>query len=490
MIYFKKIKMIKAGKLFLMLFILLFSFCKGQQQKNILIDSIKLSNLTDSNFDNHFVSRGFVNFRYAAKKTTPVIVHIQSTIPYKLQQKDEDFFGGLFLEKIFPDDKIDSYFDVVSASGVLLSDDGYIVTTNHLIDHSVRLKVTLNNQRSYNAKIIGSDPLTDLALIKIDAFDLPFIELGNSDSVEVGDFVLAVGNPFNLTSTVTAGMISAKAKNINILKKQGAIESYLQTNAVLNRGNSGGALVDVDGKLIGVNTAIANPFGIYAGYSFAVPVNMVKKVVNDLQLYRKVIRGYLGAFISDLNDDLINELNLKNTTGVYVDSLVNDGAAIIAGIKNEDIITGIDNHEIESTNQLKEILSTYSPGDKIKLIYFRKGIPNRINVILKAKEEKQTALLSNDQILKKLGIGIEDISKSEKEKLKIAGGLKVTDINLGLVDEYTNMKKGFIITSINAIEIKNSESLFKAMDGKFGKIIFGGVYLDDEGVYYYGINVQ
>ena len=490
MIYFKKIKMIKAGKLFLMLFILLFSFCNGQQQKNILIDSVQLSNLINNNLDNHFVSHSLMNFRYAAKKTAPVIVHIQSTVPYKLQLNDDDFLGNLFLDKIFPNDKLDTYFDVVSASGILLSADGYIVTANHVIDHSVRLNVTLNNKRSYNAKIIGTDPLTDLALIKINAFNLPFIEWGNSDSVEVGDFVLAVGNPLNLTSTVTAGMISAKANNINILKKQGAIESYLQIDAVLNRGNNGAALVDIDGKLIGINTAIANPAGIYAGFSFAVPVNMVKKVVNDLRLYRKVIRGYLGVFISDLDDYLINELNLKNTTGVYIDSLVKDGAAMMAGIKKEDIITRIDNHEIESSAQLKEILSGHSPGDKINIIYFRNGIPSRINVILKAKEEKQTAILSNNQILKKLGIVIEDISKSEKEKLNIEGGLKVTEINWGLVDEYTNMKKGFVITSINEVEIKNSESFFKAIDHNFEKIILGGVYPDDEGVYYYGISVQ
>ena len=252
-----------------------------------------------------------------------------------------------------------------------------------MVENADSLEIILYDKRSYKAEIIGKDPLTDLALLKIAESKLPFIHFGNSDSVEVGDMVLAVGNTFNLESKVTAGIVSAKARNINILQTEGAIESYIQTDATVNRGNSGGALVDVNGKLIGINAAIATPTGTYAGYSFAVPVGIVLKVFDDLLNYKKVLRGFLGIIISDMDGNKAKALGIETSNGVYIDSLQPNGAAIEAGLQKKDVIIKIDQYDIDASPKLREIVARHRPGEKISLTFIRNKKIMTLTVTLK-----------------------------------------------------------------------------------------------------------
>ena len=315
-----------------------------------------------------------LDFRPAARKVTPAVVHIQSTIepqegerqnPYRnIPPQLRDFFN-------LPNDRPMPRRG--AGSGVIISSDGYIVTNNHVIDNADIVTIVLNDNRSYQADVIGSDPTTDLALVKIDEIDLPFVEFGNMEDVEVGEWVLAVGNPFNLSSTVTAGIVSATGRSINILREQAAVESFIQTDAAINPGNSGGALVNTQGKLIGINTAIASPTGSYSGYGFAVPVDLTKKVVNDLLNYGTVQRGYLGVLVRNIDAQLAEEENLDITRGVYVDSLIANSAAQDAGIRAGDVIVKIDDYAINASPQLISLIAQRRPGDEITLTVIRNG---------------------------------------------------------------------------------------------------------------------
>jgi serine protease Do len=320
---------------------------------------------------------GVFNFRTAAKRATPCVVHVKGVFPV-MRAPDfpdvfRDFFGDDFWDRHFKPQYERKETIVGSASGVIISEDGYVVTNNHVVRNAKQLEVVLYNNKSYSAKLIGADPSTDLALLKFEGKGLQFIEFGNSDSAEVGDLVLAVGNPFNLSSTVTAGIISAKARNINILDEFAAIESYIQTDAAVNRGNSGGALVDINGRLIGINSAIATPTGSYAGYSFAIPVEMVKKVIGDLRKFGKVNRGVLGVVISDNDGDRAEKLGTAIATGVVVDSVAVNSAAAKAGIIMSDLIIAADGRTIKNASHLREILSRKKPGEKFNITLIRKG---------------------------------------------------------------------------------------------------------------------
>lgn len=324
-----------------------------------------------------------MDFRPAARKVTPAVVHIQSTMgtregerqnPYRnIPPQFRDFFN-------IPDGSTPRRG---AGSGVIISSDGYIVTNNHVIDNADIVTIVLNDNRSYQAEVIGSDPTTDLALVKIDESDLPFVEFGNMDEVEVGEWVLAVGNPFNLSSTVTAGIVSATGRSINILREQAAVESFIQTDAAINPGNSGGALVNTQGKLIGINTAIASPTGSYSGYGFAVPVDLTKKVVNDLLNYGTVQRGYLGVLIRNIDAQLAEEENLDITRGVYIDSLIANSAAQDAGIRAGDVIVKIDDYAINASPQLISLIAQRRPGDEITLTVVRNGERRNYKAILR-----------------------------------------------------------------------------------------------------------
>ena len=432
-----------------------------------------------------------LDFTSAAREAMPGVVHIRSTMreeeqgrEYQIPEPFRDFFDDEFFKQR-PGRPARA-----AGSGVIIAEDGYIVTNNHVVENAGKIEITLSDNRSYEATVVGTDPTTDLALIKIDEEDLDFIEFGNSDEVEVGNWVLAVGNPFNLASTVTAGIVSAKARNINILRERSAIESFIQTDAAVNRGNSGGALVDINGKLIGINTAIATPTGTYAGYAFAVPVDIVKKIVDDLLNYGIVQRGYLGVYIRDMNAQLADELDLDVTQGVYVDSIIPNSAAEKANIKKEDIIVNIEDKEIASVPELQEIIGRHRPGDEVDITVIRNGQQKKFVAELQNQQgstsvvEKKTGQLMSD-----LGIEMEDLTEEEKSEYSIIGGVKVTKILPGQINKRTDMREGFIITKIDDRPVASVDRFVEILENKSGGVLVEGFYPGVEGTFYYAFGL-
>lgn len=310
-----------------------------------------------------------VDFTNTAAKTIDAVVHIKCDIT-KLTPMYQSFFG-MIINQGMQRQTYEAY-----GSGVIITDDGYIVTNNHVVQDASAIRVTLNDKRVLSAKLIGTDPATDLAVIKIEASGLNWIPFGNSESVRVGQPVLAIGNPFNLTSTVTAGIISAKARNVDIIKnnsQESTIESFLQTDAAVNSGNSGGALVNVDGELIGINTAIASGNGYYTGYSFAIPSNIARKVSGDLRQYGVVQRGYLGVNVAEMDQDLVRSKGIKELKGIYLGRIIPDCAAERAGLQVGDIILKVNDVEINSYAEMMEEVGYFYPGDKVRITFLRDG---------------------------------------------------------------------------------------------------------------------
>ena len=369
-----------------------------------------------------------------------------------------------------------------SGSGVIITDDGYIVTNNHVVENAEKVEVTTNDNRTFEAKVIGTDPSTDLAVIKVNQKDMPFLVYGNSDNVKVGEWVLAVGNPFNLTSTVTAGIISAKARNINILPDQYKIESFLQTDAAVNPGNSGGALVNTKGELVGINSAIASTTGSYTGYSFAIPVNLVKKVVDDLVEYGNVQRGFIGVSIRDIDNKLMEEKGIKQTQGVYVESLSEGGAAKAAGIQSGDIILKVGEIDISTTPQLQEQVGRFRPGDKINITLNRNGIEKVVAVVLR-NVDGETSIVKNDQSLNFLGATFDNMTKDERSKLGLQGGVKISKLLAGKLRS-AGIKEGFIITSVDKKPILKTDDLENALRNKQGGVLIEGMYPNGLRAYY------
>ena len=342
-------------------------------------------------------SRQYVDLTDAAEQSVHAVVHIKTQFLYQTSVW-EDFFGDSFWSDFFGNSfPGTTQHEVLGAgSGVIISPDGYIVTNNHVVEDAKEVTVTLNDRREFKATVVGTDPQTDLALIKIETDGLPVLEFGNSDNVRIGEWVLAVGNPFNLTSTVTAGIVSAKARNLNILGENTSIESFIQTDAAVNQGNSGGALVSADGKLIGINSAIASGNGYYTGYSFAIPSNIARKVVGDLRQYGSVQRAYVGVAVVEIDNALAEELNLPEVKGLLVRQVTADGAAERAGIRVDDIILALDGREINSVSELKEIVAQHSPGDNMSITIFRNGQKQKINLTLLNNVGNTNVLYGND----------------------------------------------------------------------------------------------
>lgn len=315
------------------------------------------------------------DFSAASEKAMPAVVNVTAITRYEARTRREKAYMELFGR---PE------ANKGTGSGVIISNKGYIVTNNHVIEGATEVEVTLYDQRKYKAKVIGTDPSTDLAVLKVEASSLPTVEMANSDEAKIGEWVLALGNPFELNFTVTAGIISAKGRNINILgNRQRSIESFIQTDAAVNPGNSGGALVNAKGQLIGINTAIATPTGTYAGYSFAVPINLVKKVVSDLMEYGEVRRGYLGVIIQEVNSDFAKSRDLAVTQGVYVSELMEGGAAAAAGIKEGDVILKVNNIPTKSVAALQEQIGSRNPGDEVVVLVQRDQTKKNIRLQLK-----------------------------------------------------------------------------------------------------------
>lgn len=445
-----------------------------------------------------------LEFTDVAKKVMPAVVHIKSTQMQNLQNNRyrnypdpfRDFFDDDIFRHFFgPEFRFESpqrgpQMRVGSGSGVIINSDGYIVTNNHVIENADDIEVTLDDNRVFKAKLVGTDPSTDLALLQIRASDLPYLSFVNSDDVEVGEWVLAVGNPFNLNSTVTAGIISAKGRNINILQDRSAIESFIQTDAAINPGNSGGALVNLQGGLIGINTAIASPTGAYAGYGFAVPSNIVSKVVEDLLKYGMVQRGYLGIVIRNVDGNLAKEKDLHVTSGVYVDSIAANSAAGAAEIKAGDVIKEIDGVTVKNSAGLLEIVGRHRPGDKVNLKIDRKGKEIDFVVTLRNEYGKEKITEKDSQeILEILGVELEEIDKKDAKKLNIDGGLQIIQLYDGKLKQSTSVEAGFIITKVDGRKVKTIEDFVTYLENRKGGVMLEGIYEDFPGTYYYAFGL-
>ncbi|MCC5928976.1 MAG: Do family serine endopeptidase [Cyclobacteriaceae bacterium] len=435
-----------------------------------------------------FVVPEGLNFVYAAEMTTPGVVHIKSTLKSSapegysgrnpFEDMLRDFFGDVPRDRRGGSRPSRSF-----GSGVIITPDGYIVTNNHVIENADEMEVTLNDNRTYKAKLIGNDPNTDLALIKIDEKDLQFIRFGDSDVVKVGEWVLAVGNPFDLTSTVTAGIVSAKARNINIIRgREYGIESFIQTDAAVNPGNSGGALVNLKGQLIGINTAIATPTGSYAGYSFAVPVSIVKKVVEDLKEFGVVQRALLGVGIANVNDPRLKEREIKELQGVYVMSVNPESAADKAGIKEGDIITEVNNIRVNTVAELQDQIARYRPGDKVSVNYRRGGKDKKVDIVLKNMMNEVKVVQRNESIAIEGGT-FANLTDDEKKKYKLDGGVKLEELGDGKWKN-AGIRKGYIITSIDKAPVENVNDLVTILRNKSGGVLIAGIYPDGEEAYY------
>ena len=427
-----------------------------------------------------------MNFEYAAEQATPGVVHIKSTIGassegYAYQNPIEEYFRDFFGEGAEP--RYRAQPQKASGSGVIISADGYIATNNHVVANASEIVVTLYDNREYVAKLVGTAPTTDIALIKVDADDLPFMKLGNSDVVKVGQWVLAVGNPFDLTSTVTAGIVSAKSRNINILSDQRGmqVEAFIQTDAAVNPGNSGGALVNLKGELIGINTAIATPTGTYAGYSFAVPVSLVKKVVNDLREYGVVQRALLGVRIRDIDAHFAEEQGFKALQGVYISDVNASSSAEEAGLESGDIITHIDGVEVNTVAQLQEQIARNRPGDRVKITYTRGGNEKTVSATLK-NALGNTKVVKKDEGMEIDGATFVEVTPEELSRFEIQGGVKIDKIKS---DKWrkAGLKEGFIITSINKRSISSVDQLLQAMQNVNGRFLLEGIYPDGRQAY-------
>ncbi len=430
-------------------------------QSDIVINNDGVPNSKNANFSwsNAVPAEDFV---FASESSLNSVVHVTTKLETTTFRRDifSEFFygpgsGGRELKQ----------YGEGSGSGVIVTNNGYIVTNNHVIQNATEIQVTLNDNRKYTAEVVGTDPSTDIAVLKINETGLSSLPLGNSDNINVGEWVLAVGNPFNLTSTVTAGIISAKARNLNLISQGGKdnivpIESFIQTDAAVNPGNSGGALVNTKGQLIGINTAIASETGSYSGYSFAVPVNLVKKVMTDLIDYGVVQRGYLGVQIADITQEMKEEFSLKNLKGVYVAGIVSNGSAQKAGIKKGDVILKIGTKTINSTASLQEEIGKRRPGDKLSVTVRNSAGSLVIKKLVLRNRNGQTSLISKSSNEKNIAMGatFRSLSSIEKKELNITSGVKVKSLTAGKLKS-KGLREGMIITKINNDRIQSVEQL-------------------------------
>lgn len=421
------------------------------------------------------------DFTGAAEHSVNAVVHVTTEAEVQRRDPFTDFFWGYR--------QMPPQIQKGAGSGVIISEDGYIVTNNHVVEGADRIQVHLNDKRQFEAQVVGRDPSTDIALIKVDAKDLPTLAYANSDEVRVGQWVLAVGNPMNLTSTVTAGIVSAKARNINILQYDPTrdvipIESFIQTDAAVNPGNSGGALVNASGDLIGINSAIASTTGAYTGYSFAVPANIVRKVAADLMEFGSVQRAYIGISIQDVDPTLAKEAGLDRPQGVFVKGLSEGGAAEEAGIEQGDVITKVGNIDVATVPELQEQVGKFRPGDHVTVTVLRKGQEKVMDVVLRGREGNVTvARASATASSSVLGAEMAPASADDLRSLKIDGGVKVLTINGGKFRS-SGIREGFIITRIDQSPVREPRDVLRALENKQGGVLIEGIYPNGMRAYY------
>mgnify|MGYP000737151251 CR=1 FL=1 len=418
---------------------------------------------------------------FAAEKSVHAVVHI-ATQSVRTGQWSS---GNPFLDEFFGFRNQQPQVRQGSGSGVILSSDGYIVTNNHVVEDAQKIKVILNDKREFDARLVGTDPSTDLALLKIDQEDLPYLTYGNSENLQLGEWVLAVGNPFTIGTTVTAGIISARARNIGINQDTYSIESYIQTDAAVNPGNSGGALVNQQGNLVGINAAIASRTGSYVGYSFAIPVSIVKKVVEDLKEYGEVQRALLGVNISDVTAESAEELNLDRVEGVHVKAVTENGAAKEAGIKTDDVIISVDGEQVKTSAELQERISQYRPGDDVDVVVMRNNEKKQFTVTLRNKHGDTQIVRDNITVL---GAEFESVDDNVKRELNIDYGIIIKDLNKGKLRD-AGLEEGFIITNVNKKPIYDVNDFKREIGNARGGILVEGVYPNGESAYYvFGLN--
>ncbi len=463
--------------------IAVFLFNYFQQPKTIFVNRADGAAMyanydgTDLNYSNvqrTFLSSAPTDFIAAAEKVTSAVVNIRA-----MEQSAYGWWGS-------------NSHGASSGSGVIISNDGYIVTNNHVIEDGNKYQVTMNDHREYEAKLIATDPFTDIALLKIDAKNLPTIVFGNSDSLRVGEWVLAVGNPFNLESTVTAGIVSAKGRSIDILEGEYTIESFIQTDAAVNPGNSGGALVNTNGELVGINTAIITRSGKYEGYSFAIPATLVQKIIRDLRDYGEVKRGLLGVKIGPVDGRIAQELKLPAVEGVYISSVTPGGGAEEAGLKSDDVIVGINGMRIRSIPELQEQVGRMHPGALIKLEYIRSGKRSVIDVTLKDKDMASKIVVKSDDntVLGAMGFSLRELTTDERRKLRVSG-VYVESIKVGSIIEKTEMDPGYIITKVGEVKVGSIQEVVNELKKKRGSEVYlEGFYENYPGEYYYTFMVK
>ena len=445
-------------------------------------------------YDNVATGADPIDFTRAANAAVPAVVHIKTKIPAKKVSKNLPRSRG---NSGSMDDWFEQFFDMgprvqpeqrASGSGVIISDDGYIVTNNHVVSDggdgvADEITVTLNNKKTFKAKVIGKDPGTDIAVLKIDATNLPYMVYGNSDNVKLAQWVLAVGYPLTLETTVTAGIVSAKGRAIGINSRQSntPIESFIQTDAAVNQGNSGGALISTDGQLIGINSAILAPSGTYAGYSFAIPINLVKKIVNDLIKFGEVKRPYLGISVAEEKFDAGD--------GAHIGMVAPDGAAAEIGLKKGDIVTKINDVNINSWTELQGTVASYNAGDKVKITYLRNGKEQSGSATLKSKVGSYEEVAKAD-INAKMGAELESLSAAKAKEYGVTGGVVVKSIlSKDSPIGRTRIQEGFVITSVNGADIANLEQLSRTLARTSGSVRLEGIYPGYDGTYTYPLNI-
>lgn len=433
-----------------------------------------------------------IDFTKAAGTAVPAVVHIKTKIPAKRISNDLGRNNGNDMDDLF-----ERFFNFgpqvrpeqrASGSGVIISEDGYIVTNNHVVSDggagvADEITVTLSNKKVYKAKVIGRDPSSDIAVLKIDGTKLPYLLYGNSDNIKLGQWVLAVGYPLTLETTVTAGIVSAKGRSIGINQRQSQtpIESFIQTDAAVNQGNSGGALITTEGQLVGINSAILAPNGTYAGYSFAIPVNLVKKIVNDLIKFGDVKRPYLGISAETTK--------IEAGDGAHIGAVAKDGAAANIGLKKGDIVTGINDISINSWTELQATISSYNAGDKVKITYKRDGKDYSTNATLSTKTGTYDEIASSG-VGAALGADLENWDKKKAQEHDVEGGVVVKNIKKDSPLGRTRMQDGFIILSVNGKEVTTVQTLGRLLASLEGTVQVEGIYPGNDGIYRYPLSLE
>lgn len=411
---------------------------------------------------NTFVPEGLVDFTDIAGKIVHAVVHVKTET---VQQS----MGRNPIMEYFYGDSYNSERTVRGfGSGVLISSDGYIVTNNHVIEDADDVEVTLNDKRTFAASVVGRDPSTDIALLKIEAKGMPYVGYGDSDDLMLGEWVLAIGNPFNLTSTVTAGIVSAKGRSLNLLNDTYRIESFIQTDAALNVGNSGGALVNTRGELVGITTAILSPSGTYAGNSFAVPVNIVEKIARDLKEFGEVQRAIIGVQIGDVDSDIAEKENLDEVKGVLISGITEGGAAEDAGLRENDIIVNIDNKDMDDSSHLQEYIGKKRPGDRVKLTIMRNGSKKQYDIVLRNLDGGTNIVKAGEGSGDIFGAKVIPLTRDDRNRFNLDAGLMVSSVSDGRFDDL-GIRKGYIIIEVNEEEVNNIDDIKEATGN--GKVL-------------------